>query len=537
MENDFDFENIIDYGNEIMTEIQLQHFSIQELKPHPQNSAIYGEQEDQELLEMVCQSQWIKPLLVTPQKIIISGHRRWRVAKQLGIESVKAEVRGFETSYEELETLLLENAYRQKTPEQKVREAQVWKIVERERAKNRQQSGLKQNQSTVQKNFTEREKGQSRDKIAEKIGFGCGVSYEKASKVVDYADTLRNTGKTEKANEILQVLNQQSIHKAYRTIKLDKQLNGERKPPLKHCSVASPQNQSLSDQNQIILGDCLEVMTTISDNTFDMVFADPPFNLKKDYNSYNDSKTQTEYLEWCHTWLQEIVRVTKTTGSLFVHNLPRWLIYFAGFLNPISQFRHWIVWEAGRGPTGKTLRQDHYGILYYSKSEDYTFYPIRNPHGICKKCHAFLKDYGGKQYVKHPFGPIVSDIWTDIARIRNEGNRDDHPCQLPIELLERLILMSTDAGDLVFDPFLGTGSTAIAAKKLGRRYMGIELDSQYLSLAKNKVQMVQPCMKHECYVSLSGHTIKTMRDEDFGNLNATGKNLGGCDRSLPHSFL
>jgi len=74
----------------------------------------------------------------------------------------------------------------------------------------------------------------------------------------------------------------------------------------------------------------------------------------------------------------------------------------------------------------------------------------------------------------HPYGPLISDVWTDIHRIRHKKRRDEHPCQLPIPLLERLILMTTDEGDIILDPFVGTGTTAIAAKRLGRKYIAID---------------------------------------------------------------
>ncbi len=81
--------------------------------------------------------------------------------------------------------------------------------------------------------------------------------------------------------------------------------------------------------NKVTQGDAIEIMKQIPDNSVDITFADPPFNLGKKYNSYHDKKSVDEYLEWCKLWLKEMVRITKPTGSIFVHNIPRWLIYFA----------------------------------------------------------------------------------------------------------------------------------------------------------------------------------------------------------------
>ena len=89
---------------------------------------------------------------------------------------------------------------------------------------------------------------------------------------------------------------------------------------------------------------------------------------------------------------------------------------------------------------GKSLQPSHYGILYYVKDIKQTkFYELRYPHKRCRKCGYLLKDYGGKKQGLHPFGPLLSDVWTDIHRIKHNKYRDEHPCQLPIHLLERII--------------------------------------------------------------------------------------------------
>ena len=97
--------------------------------------------------------------------------------------------------------------------------------------------------------------------------------------------------------------------------------------------------------NKIIPGDFLTVMRLIADNSVDVTFADPPFNLKKKYNGYVDSREFEEYLHWCQQWIGEMVRITKPTGSIFVHNIPRWFTYYASFLNNVADFRHWILVE------------------------------------------------------------------------------------------------------------------------------------------------------------------------------------------------
>ena len=273
--------------------------------------------------------------------------------------------------------------------------------------------------------------------------------------------------------------------------------------------------------NKILNGDSIELFKEIPDNSIDITFADPPFNLKKKYNGYKDSLEFEEYLEWCELWIKEMVRVTKPTGSIFIHNIPKWLTYYSSILNKYATFRHWISWDAPSSPMGKSLQPSHYGILYYVKDIEQTkFYELRYPHKRCRKCGYLLKDYGGKKDMLHPFGPLLSDVWTDIHRIKHNKYRDEHPCQLPIHLLERIILMSTDDSDIVLDPFMGTGTTAIAAKRLGRNYIGLELDNKYVSIANDKLKYERSNSKlGEYWVSFFLKDIISLRNIDWEGLS------------------
>jgi len=274
--------------------------------------------------------------------------------------------------------------------------------------------------------------------------------------------------------------------------------------------------------NKIIKGDCLELLKKIPDNSVDMTFADPPFNLKKKYNGYKDSLEFKEYIEWCDEWIGEMVRITKPTGSIFVHNIPKWLSYYVKLLNEHANFKHWIAWYAPTSPMGKSLQPAHYGVLFYVKDSKKTkIYEIRMPHERERKSDYLRKDYGGKKAGLHPFGPLISDVWTDIHRIKHNKYRDEHPCQLPVPLLERLILMTTDEGDIVLDPFVGTGTTAVAAKKLGRKYIGFDLDEEYKRISENNLKKIQPDSKiDKSWVSFHLGEVRTIRDKDWVNLSS-----------------
>lgn len=263
--------------------------------------------------------------------------------------------------------------------------------------------------------------------------------------------------------------------------------------------------------------DCLTLMRSMRGGCAQMIFADPPFNLGKKYNSYNDNLEFSDYMRWTESWLAECARILRADGSLFLYNIPKLLSHTTPLLNELLQFRHWIAWNSNGQPLGKTLQPAHYGILFYTKTRRNKFYDVRAPHPRCRKCAAHLKDYGGKEYLRHPFGYQVSDVWSDIHRVRHNNRRiEGHPCQLPVHLIERMILMTTDANDIVFDPFCGGGSAAIAAKQMGRRYIGCDIDAAYVEAANRRRQAAKP-VRGPGGIYLSKHLGKVVsaRDADL----------------------
>ncbi len=188
------------------------------LKPHLRNSTIYGLDEDvTELVAMIRISGWVKPLVVTPTGTIISGHQRWKAVLALGWQSIVVEVREFPDELKELEALLLENASRFKTTEQKVREAEAWKEVEAKKARQRMSDAAKALRQGVE-NFPHPEKGKTRDRIAARVGLGSGRTYSKAAKVVEAIDLATSAGSLETAQTLRQVLNSKSVDAAVRLL-------------------------------------------------------------------------------------------------------------------------------------------------------------------------------------------------------------------------------------------------------------------------------------------------------------------------------
>ena len=263
--------------------------------------------------------------------------------------------------------------------------------------------------------------------------------------------------------------------------------------------------------------DCMELMASIPTGSISMVFADPPFNLNKKYNTYKDNLSFDEYLDWTNEWIGEACRVLSDEGSLFVYNIPKLLVHTSKFLNHRMHFRHWISWNANGRPLGRTLQPAHYGILYYTKTVHSKFYDIRAPHERCRKCQEYLKDYGGKEHLRHNFGYQISDVWNDIHRVRHNVRRvDGHPCQLPIHLLERLILLSTDEFDTVLDLFAGGGSAGIAAKQMGRKYIGSDIDEEYCEVSNARYDSASNQKNLDgIYMSVHLGKVVSLRDVDI----------------------
>ena len=241
-------------------------------------------------------------------------------------------------------------------------------------------------------------------------------------------------------------------------------------------------------QDKIFIGDCVEVLAGMVEDKqarFDLIFADPPYNLEKNYGKAQDGLAEQEYVQWCDKWLYLCTQLLKPHGSLYILNLPKWTYLHATLLNKYLHFQHWIIWDALSDPRGKVMPA-HYGLLFYTKHPtEYTFNslaPIPQMNQCLRaKC---IK----KRKTVHT--ETLSDVWHDVHRIKHKRDRDAHPCQLPHKLLNRVIQLSSNSGDLVLDPFMGTGTTAIVAKRLGRHYAGIDIDVKYRDIAMTKLSQI-----------------------------------------------
>jgi site-specific DNA-methyltransferase (adenine-specific) len=234
-------------------------------------------------------------------------------------------------------------------------------------------------------------------------------------------------------------------------------------------------------QGALFAGDCMKVLPGIADGVADTIFADPPFNLGKEYGDSTDDKRPDEsYLDWCKGWISECVRIVKPGGSVFIYNLPRWNILLGAYLDSLGMdFRHWIAIEMSAClPIAGRLHPSHYSMLYYSKGKPNTFRRIRTPVQTCRHCGGEVKDYGGHRGALNPNGITLKDVWTDVPPVRHWKfkSKNRRANALSTKILDRVVEMSTRPGDMVLDPFGGSGTTFSVCEDKGRRWIGIEID-------------------------------------------------------------
>ncbi len=228
--------------------------------------------------------------------------------------------------------------------------------------------------------------------------------------------------------------------------------------------------------------DCMTVLPSIRDGVVDTVFADPPFNIGKEYGrNYSDCKPDEQYVVWCKGWIAECVRVVKPGGAIFLYNLPKWNILFGGYLAELGMdFRHWIAIEMSAClPISGRLHPSHYSLLYYTKGKPTTFNRIRTPIQLCRHCGKEIKDYGGHREAMNPKGVNLKDVWSDIPPVRHQRFKSSSRTAnaLSTKLLDRVVEISTVPGELVLDPFGGSGTTFAVCEKKGREWIGVEIDS------------------------------------------------------------
>jgi site-specific DNA-methyltransferase (adenine-specific) len=240
---------------------------------------------------------------------------------------------------------------------------------------------------------------------------------------------------------------------------------------------------------QLYLGDAIAWLSSVPTATVDLIFADPPYNIQK--AQWDNFESQAEYIAWSLQWLAEAARVLKPTGSLYVCGFSEIL---ADLKHPASQYFkscRWLIWHyKNKANLGKDWGRSHESIIHFRKSAAVTLNldDIRIPYGahtLKYPAHpqAESSAYGqGKErdrWLPHPKGAKPKDVIEIPTTCNGMGETTPHPTQKPEELVRKFVLASSQPGDLVIDPFSGSGTTVVVAEQLGRRWLGCDLEAEY----------------------------------------------------------
>jgi len=247
----------------------------------------------------------------------------------------------------------------------------------------------------------------------------------------------------------------------------------------------------ITPRGLLFSGDCLDILARIKDDSVHCVFADPPFNLGKDYGNgkAQDDLGEAEYLAWSARWIDECLRVLRPGGAVFIYILPQWGFHFATHLEQSGMtFRHWIALSMkGTFPRGRKLYPAHYALLYFTKGDPETFNRVRLPVPKCRHCKRDIKDYGGHRKFLNPLGLNLTDFWEDTAPARHKKFKARwHINELKPMIPGRCFQIATNAGEIILDPFGGGGSSYEAAEKLDRYWIGCEINTTDAIVARLK---------------------------------------------------
>jgi site-specific DNA-methyltransferase (adenine-specific) len=231
-------------------------------------------------------------------------------------------------------------------------------------------------------------------------------------------------------------------------------------------------------------------LARVADASVDLVIADPPYGLGKDYGNDSDCRYGKDYVEFSRRWIDAVVPKLKPAGSLYVfltwQHAPEVFSYLKARLLMVNE----IIWDRrvpSMGGSTRKFSSVHDNIGFFAASRDYYFDvdSVRIPYDAQTKKARSRSIFVGKKWLEVGYNP--KDVWS-VARLhRKDAEREDHPTQKPLAIIERMLLASSPPGGLVLDPFMGSGTTAVAAALHERRFVGFELNADYLAIAKGRV--------------------------------------------------
>ncbi|MFP3801697.1 site-specific DNA-methyltransferase [Paraburkholderia bannensis] len=257
--------------------------------------------------------------------------------------------------------------------------------------------------------------------------------------------------------------------------------------PAAAVSVVPP---AVPDGIRLLNRDFLTDAANLPDASIDLIVADPPYGLGKDYGNDSDMRSGEDFLAWTYGWLDLAIPKLKASGSLYVfctwQYAPEIFVYLKSKMTMINE----IVWDRrvpSMGGTTRRFTSVHDNIGFFAVSKDYYFDldPVRIPYDAATKKARSRKLFEGSKWLELGYNP--KDVWSVSRLHRQHAERVDHPTQKPLEIVERMVLASCPPGGRVLDPFMGSGTTAVACARQKREFVGYEINESYCAIARERV--------------------------------------------------
>ena len=236
--------------------------------------------------------------------------------------------------------------------------------------------------------------------------------------------------------------------------------------------------------------DFFDGVARLADASVDLVIADPPYGLGKDYGNDSDRRSGEEYLAFSRRWIDAVLPKLKANGSLYVFLTWQYAPEVFSYLKTRLLMVNEIIWDRrvpSMGGSTRKFSSVHDNIGLFAASRDYYFDvdSVRIPYDAQTKKARSRSIFVGKKWLEIGYNP--KDLWSVSRLHRQHAEREDHPTQKPLAIVERMVLASSPPGGLVLDPFMGSGTSAEAAARHARRFAGFELTGDYFAIARRRV--------------------------------------------------
>ncbi|MEI8187979.1 MAG: site-specific DNA-methyltransferase [Candidatus Saccharibacteria bacterium] len=253
--------------------------------------------------------------------------------------------------------------------------------------------------------------------------------------------------------------------------------------------------------NKVYKKDAIDFLKSVTLKTVDLAVIDPPYNMHK--ARWDTFESQEAFLDFTYKWIDALLPTLKDTASLYIFNTPFNSAYILQYLvSKGLSFQNWITWDKRDGFNSSTKRYTHgqETVLFFSKTNKYTFNAdnIRVPYESAERIEAAKKKgilKNGKRWYPNPNGRLCGEVW-HITSERHKNKVDgkvqkfEHLTPKPVEMIDRMILASSNKNDLVLDCFVGSGTTALSAKKLGRNYICADNDAAFVKLTNKRLKEI-----------------------------------------------